>query len=93
MFHSGIRRWITLKPLFGSMPRNQKRHVIDFLIQHCQSRDDESFRKRILSRYSLLVEHVETDPLGVLVQPTRIDRVSSNGKVLGPVPTELLAMA
>ena len=78
MFHSGIRRWITLKPLFGSMPRNQKTEVMDFLVQHCRSKGDESFRKRILYRYSLLVEYVEVDPLGILVQPTRIDRVSFN---------------
>ena len=71
---AALRRWISLKPRFACL-FNQKKHVMEFVIYHCQSREDESVRKRILHRYSLLVEYVEEDPLGVLVQPTRIDRV------------------
>ena len=53
----------------------EKKDVIDFLLHHCQSRAEGTLRKQIVDRYTFLVEHVEADPLGVLVQPTRMDRV------------------
>ena len=73
--NAGYRRWITLRPRFKHLCE-QNRDVKTFLYQFCQSREYGSFRGWIRHEYSLLVEHVEEDPLGMIVQPTREDGVS-----------------
>ena len=64
-----------MKPRF-MLPGEENRDVLDFLYEYCQSREYGSFRGWIRHEYSFLVEHVEADPLGVLVLPTRMDGVS-----------------
>ena len=72
----GMRRWISPRPTFTSVSRDEQTAVLNFLNRQCRLTEDGSFMGRILHRYSLLCQHVEADPPGVLMLPTRIDRVS-----------------
>ena len=72
---TGLRRWITARSNFISLPRDKQTAVLKFLHRQCRLTEEESFTGHILNRYSFLVEYVDEDAPRILVQPTRVDRV------------------